>query len=97
MADCLFCHGEQQPCICQWTDCFAGNNRLAISRPLRRPSNRRVKRAQGETWNPAKRYLFWGGVCARESMALFIVGLGLWLQSFKWVYVMFEHRLRTLV
>jgi hypothetical protein len=34
---------------------------------------RRVKRGQGEMWNPAHRYLFWGGVCARMSLALFLV------------------------
>jgi hypothetical protein len=25
---------------------------------------RRVKRGQGAMWNPASRYLFWGGQCA---------------------------------
>jgi len=34
---------------------------------------RRVKRGQGEMWNPAQRYLFWGGVCARMSLALFVL------------------------
>jgi hypothetical protein len=34
---------------------------------------RRVKRGQGQMWNPAHRYLFWGGVCARLSIALFLV------------------------
>jgi hypothetical protein len=30
---------------------------------------RRVKLGRGAMWNPAQRYLFWGGLCAR---------LGLW-------------------
>jgi len=33
----------------------------------------RVKRGRGEMWNPAHRYLFWGGVCARVSLALLIL------------------------
>jgi len=33
----------------------------------------RVKRGRGEMWNPAHRYLFWGGVCARMSLALFLL------------------------
>ncbi len=33
----------------------------------------RVKRGQGEMWNPAQRYLFWGGVCARMSLGLFLL------------------------
>jgi hypothetical protein len=33
----------------------------------------RVRRGQGEMWNPAHRYLFWGGVCARMSLALFLL------------------------
>jgi hypothetical protein len=33
----------------------------------------RVRRGQGEMWNPAHRYLFWGGVCARMGLALFLV------------------------
>jgi hypothetical protein len=33
----------------------------------------RVKRGRGEMWNPADRYLFWGGVCARMSFALFLL------------------------
>jgi hypothetical protein len=34
---------------------------------------RRVKRGRGEMWNPAHRYLFWGGVCARMGLALFLL------------------------
>jgi hypothetical protein len=34
---------------------------------------RRVKRGRGEMWNPAHRYLFWGGVCARMGVALFLL------------------------
>jgi len=34
---------------------------------------RRVQRGQGEMWNPAHRYHFWGGVCARMSLSLFLV------------------------
>lgn len=33
----------------------------------------RVKRGQGEVWNPAQRYLFWGAVCARMGLALFLL------------------------
>ena len=33
----------------------------------------RVKRGRGEMWNPAHRYLFWGGVCARMSLVLFVL------------------------
>jgi hypothetical protein len=31
---------------------------------------RRVKLGQGAMWNPAQRYWFWGGVCARMGIAL---------------------------
>jgi hypothetical protein len=31
----------------------------------------RVKLGAGDTWNPAHRYLFWGGVFSRMSLALF--------------------------
>jgi hypothetical protein len=34
---------------------------------------RRVKRGCGEMWNPAHRYLFWGGVCARMGLATFLL------------------------
>jgi hypothetical protein len=34
---------------------------------------RRVKRGQGDTWNPAHRYWYWGGVCARMGLALFLI------------------------
>jgi hypothetical protein len=34
---------------------------------------RRVKRGQGEMWNPAHRYFFWGGVCARMGLGLFLL------------------------
>jgi hypothetical protein len=34
---------------------------------------RSVKRGGGEMWNPAQRYLFWGGVCARMGLALFLL------------------------
>jgi hypothetical protein len=33
----------------------------------------RVRRGRGEQWNPADRYLFWGGVCARMGLALFLL------------------------
>jgi hypothetical protein len=33
----------------------------------------RVKRGQGEMWNPAHRYLFWGGFCARIGLSLFLL------------------------
>jgi hypothetical protein len=33
----------------------------------------RVKRGRGAMWNPADRYLLWGGVCARTSLALFFL------------------------
>jgi hypothetical protein len=29
---------------------------------------RRVKLGQGALWNPAQRYWFWGGVCARAGL-----------------------------
>jgi hypothetical protein len=32
----------------------------------------RVVRGRGATWNPAHRYLFWGGVLARLSLLLLI-------------------------
>ncbi|MGA3179942.1 MAG: hypothetical protein ABSF38_06330 [Verrucomicrobiota bacterium] len=38
-----------------------------------RAQYRRVKRGQGGRWNPAHRYVFWGGVCARMGLALFLV------------------------
>jgi hypothetical protein len=28
----------------------------------------RVKHDQGDMWNPAQRYLFWGGLCARVGL-----------------------------
>jgi hypothetical protein len=31
---------------------------------------RRVKFGQGDMWNPAHCYLFWGGVCARFGLIL---------------------------
>ncbi len=34
---------------------------------------RRVKRGQGDMWNPAHRCLFWGGVCARMGLTLFLL------------------------
>jgi hypothetical protein len=34
---------------------------------------RRVKQGRGEMWNPAHRYFFWGGVCARMGLALFLL------------------------
>lgn len=34
---------------------------------------RRVRRGQGDLWNPARRYLFWGGVCARMSLVLYLL------------------------
>jgi hypothetical protein len=34
---------------------------------------RRVIRGRGNQWNPAHRYLFWGGLCARMGLALFLV------------------------
>jgi hypothetical protein len=34
---------------------------------------RRIKRGQGEMWNPAHRYLFWGGLCARMGLAVFLL------------------------
>ena len=34
---------------------------------------RRVKRGRGDMWNPAHRYFFWGGVCARMGLALFLL------------------------
>ena len=49
---------------------------------------RRVKRGRGEMWNPAHRYLFWGGVCARMGLALFllipvvVITIGIMLDSF---------------
>jgi hypothetical protein len=33
----------------------------------------RVRRGQGAAWNPAERYLFWGGVCARMGIALILI------------------------
>lgn len=33
----------------------------------------RVKRGRGDMWNPAHRYFFWGGVCARMGLALFVL------------------------
>jgi hypothetical protein len=33
----------------------------------------RVRRGRGEMWNPAQRYFFWGGVCSRMSLALYLV------------------------
>jgi len=35
--------------------------------------NRRARRGQGDLWNPAFRYLFWGCVCGRMSLALFVL------------------------
>jgi hypothetical protein len=34
---------------------------------------RRVTTYQGNMWNPAQRYLRWGGLCARMGLALFVV------------------------
>jgi len=34
---------------------------------------RRVINGQGAMWNPAHRYLFWGGLCARMGLALFLL------------------------
>jgi hypothetical protein len=34
---------------------------------------RRARGGQGDLWNPAGRYLFWGGVCARMSLAIFVL------------------------
>jgi hypothetical protein len=34
---------------------------------------RRVKLGQGDRWNPAERYLFWGGICARFQLMVFLV------------------------
>ena len=36
--------------------------------------HRRIKHGCGEMWNPAHRYLFWGGVCGRVGLSLFFVG-----------------------
>jgi hypothetical protein len=33
----------------------------------------RVKYGTGEMWNPAHRYCFWGGVCARMGLSLFLL------------------------
>jgi hypothetical protein len=33
----------------------------------------RVKRGQGDMWNPAQRYLFWGGLCGRMSLAFYFI------------------------
>ena len=45
---------------------------------------RRVMRGQGDMWNPAHRYLFWGGMCARAGgmwpiLIAVLIGLSLWL------------------
>ncbi len=34
---------------------------------------RRVKLGRGAMWNPARRYWFWGGVCARMGIALTLI------------------------
>jgi hypothetical protein len=39
----------------------------------------RVKRGQGEMWNPAERYLFCGTVCARLGLAIDVLILGTWM------------------
>jgi hypothetical protein len=33
----------------------------------------RARRGQGDLWNPASRFLFWGGVCGRMSLAIFVL------------------------
>jgi hypothetical protein len=33
----------------------------------------RARRGQGDLWNPASRYVFWGGVCGRMSLAIFVL------------------------
>jgi hypothetical protein len=33
---------------------------------------RSVRRGQAGRWNPAQRYLFWGALCARMGLALFL-------------------------
>jgi hypothetical protein len=35
--------------------------------------SQRVKLGQGALWNPAQRYWFWGGVCARMGIALTLI------------------------
>ena len=46
---------------------------------------RRVMRGQGDMWNPAHRYLFWGGMCARAGgmwpilIAAAVLGLSAWI------------------
>ena len=35
---------------------------------------RRVKLGQGDRWNPAERYLRWGGICSRLQLTVFLVG-----------------------
>ena len=44
----------------------------------------RAKQGQGDMWNPAHRYLFWGGMCARAGgmwpiLIAVLIGLSLWL------------------
>ena len=34
---------------------------------------RRVELGRGAMWNPAQRYLFWGGICARMALALTVI------------------------
>jgi hypothetical protein len=34
---------------------------------------RHVKRGLADRWNPAQRYAFWGALCARLGLALFLV------------------------
>ena len=34
---------------------------------------RHIKRGLDGRWNPAHRYVFWGGLCARLGLALFLV------------------------
>lgn len=42
--------------------------------------SRRVKLGRGAMWNPAQRYLVWGGICARLGIALTLI-LGLFIGS----------------
>ncbi len=37
------------------------------------PCSNRIKRRSGALWNPARRYLFWGSVCARIGTTLTII------------------------
>jgi hypothetical protein len=36
----------------------------------------RVKRESGDMWNPAQRYLKWGIICARISLAVCLIIIG---------------------